>query len=265
MQDMLQNLPRLDVAVDTLKIRHAPSTENLVWDAWGRGDKDVLTPQFLAIHTSKHGLTKQGKEATLAVAPYIQKYVYAVTKKSRGVLRAHASPWLRAQQTRALLQFPHTLLWRDEPLLIERSYGSALGVNPNEWPMRYPEFNDAYHTNRWHALPPEGESHACVVEKRLTPFAAQQYALHPHDMHISITHAEVMKSWYGHTHRLSPTKFHTWVSGKSVRDLVPNLVLHHYTRRSPDSGKVHTNHLWFRAITPEDFATGRLPEWRYVA
>ena len=232
--------------LDLVLVRHGESEGNLAREASKRGDRSLMTGEFLARPASSWRLTPEGRDQAAAAGRWLRLWMQR--EQVQRFDRYYCSPLVRTMETAALLEVPGAA-WQLEPLLRERDFGLWEGFDPEETAARYSRSTEQKQRDRFLWRPECGESTPDVDMRAREMFATFARELSGRRV-ICVTHEDVMLAV---RFRLEKMTIPEWLAlDDDHSQKIVNCGILHYTRRCPKTHEVDTKFGWVRRIAPSD-------------
>ncbi len=242
----------MTMPVDLILVRHGHSEGNLVIERAKKGDDSLFTPDFRERPGHRWRLTNEGRAQAEHAGQWIAGNIGARFD------RYYASPYVRTQETAALLGLPDAE-WRLDQRLRERDWGEIGSLPKAEQASLYPRNTLIQKNDALYWRPPGGESIA-DVRMRVRTFFDTLHRECEGQAVIVVTHGEVMSAVRGSLEYLSDE---TWLEFDRDRSKkILNTHVYHYTRRDPLNGSVGKYLSWRRDVCP--FKPGADSGWEAI-
>jgi len=219
----------------------------------GAKPEDILTPEFLARHSSKFRLTDEGREQAIVTGAWIRANI------STKFDRYYVSEYLRALETAALLNFP-AAEWRKDFNLRERDYGLMDLLSPEQRRRCYLEEMEIYKKDKFlMPIPGGGESIANVCLRVRSVFDTLHRECE-NDEVCMVCHGEFLWACRIVLERIAMEAYHDLDASKEPFDRIYNCQVLEYTRIDPVTGEEASCYKWMRSVCPSNLKLSR-NEW----
>jgi broad specificity phosphatase PhoE len=238
--------------IDLILVRHGQSEGNLAQHHAKHGDYSYWTEELRKRHTSKYRLTDLGIEQSKITGEWIKENI------SESFDRYYVSEYLRAKETAAYMNFEEAE-WFSEFYLREQDFGTLEVEKDVQNEVDYNRELDRKLIDAFYYAPPGGESIAgCCLRvdvwlENLRKSCSGQRVL-------AVCHGNILKAL---RIRLENLRQEDWIKIKNHdRNYVSyNCQVVHYTRRDPNTHKVHRNFEFVRSICPWDLRRSEPNQW----
>lgn len=231
--------------LDLFLVRHGESEGNVALDAAKRGDRRLLTPEYLARSTADYRLTGKGRAQAAAAGRWVRSWMEEVGIERFD--RLYCSPFVRARETAGLLDVPDAA-WQLESLLRERDFGLWEGHSKSESAKKYPWSFEYRRRHKFLWRPECGESTADIdmrVREILGTLAREMAGRRV----LCVTHEDVM---WAFRYRLEKMTIDEWLEREEAEDPpIVNCGILHFSRTTAD-GWVAEKFARMRLVDPLD-------------
>jgi len=218
-------------------VRHGESEGNLARRKFKQGDNSYYTEEFKKRHSSRYRLTTVGQEQAEITGKYIRENIFSSFD------RYYCSDYIRARETAALLTFDGAE-WFSEFYLREQDMGTSdLVGNPNIDQRE----QERRKLDAFYYAPPGGESIAnCCLRVDIWLDALHKSCAGFRV--LAVVHGNILKAM---RIRLEKLRQEEWVNLKNDDNYRSyNCQIVHYSRRNPQTGKIHRNFVYVKTICP---------------
>lgn len=230
---------------DLILVRHGESEGNAVLDAAKRGDKSLMTDEFLARSAADYRLSPGGRVQADRAGGWIRDWM--AEEGFDAFDRLYCSPFARACETAATLAL-HRAEWQLEPLLRERDWGLWEGLDKTATAERFPISTGQKVRNKFLWRPECGENTPDVdmrAREMLGTFAREL----PGRRVICVTHEDVMWAFRFRLEKLTVGQWLQHEASDKAEHQIVNCAVLHYTRVAED-GTVGAKFVRVRLVDP---------------
>jgi NAD+ kinase len=236
----------MPLPIDLVLIRHGESEGNLVNKRDRTGDTSLATAEHRARHNSRWRLTNQGIRQAKAAGQWIKKNI-------PGEFDAYlTSEAVRAKETAGYLALPNAQ-WEEEPYLMERDHGDLDGVPKEEREKIFAANLAKRELQEYWWRPPNGETRLETGMRwdRVMVSLANRHSDH---REIIVAHETMIEA--GLIRRLHWTveQFCSWKATNDPATKIHNCQVVHFSRRDPETGRIHPSVRWYRSVCPWNLA-----------
>ena len=225
--------------IDIVLIRHGESEGNIAQEASKMGDDSLWIEEFRERHTSNYRLTDLGRKQALVAAKWIKENIDETFDAY------FCSEYIRAIETAALLDFPHSR-WSTEFYLREKDRGILGGVSKQERENEFSDLLKKMKRDAFYVAPPGGESVAssCLrVDAMLNSWRGS----HAGQKILVVCHGNIMNAFRVRLEGISASRYEELEKEKTY-----NCQIFWFSRRNPETGYIHGSPTWARSICPWD-------------
>eukprot|EP00320_Phaeocystis_rex_P019203 CAMPEP_0119084258 /NCGR_PEP_ID=MMETSP1178-20130426/128923_1 /TAXON_ID=33656 /ORGANISM="unid sp, Strain CCMP2000" /LENGTH=347 /DNA_ID=CAMNT_0007067209 /DNA_START=35 /DNA_END=1078 /DNA_ORIENTATION=- len=250
--------PRLE---ELVIVRHGESEGNVAYEASVAGDHSMYSGAFLERHSALWRLTEKGEDQAKIAGEWLRSNIKCSSDKRQ--FDCHfTSEYVRAMETAGLLGLPGAR-WRPEVMLRERDWGEYDLCSQQQ---RREAFEDYEARRRRESLfwaPPGGESLAQVVQRvdAFLLFINRRFA---GGRVIIICHGELMWAFRLRFERLSQLRYREMQAERCSRQKIHNGQIIVYSRRCPETAKLHSSFRFQRFVCPWDVSRSGGDGWRPI-
>jgi len=241
---------------DLVLVRHGQSEGNLAKHFAKLGDDSYWTEELKHRHTSKYRLTELGIEQSKLTGKWLKENI------SETFDRYYTSEYLRAKETAAYLNFEGAE-WFSEFYLREQDMGNMEEFEQNiEHEENYNREIDRKSIDAFYYAPPGGESIAnCCL--RVDVWLDNLRKSCSGQTVIAVCHGNILKAI---RIRLEHLRQEDWIKIKNhdIHYISYNCQIVHYSRRDPNTGKIHRNFEFVRSTCPWDLRRSEPNEWTKI-
>jgi len=227
--------------IDLIFIRHGESEGDLA-NRMAKAGELMWTEEFKKRHSSKYRLTTKGVQQAKTAGKWLKENV-ATTFDAY-----YCSEYVRAMETAAHLQIPHSL-WYTEFFLREQDQGVLAGRPTKDNEELYANELQRRSRDIFYYQPPGGESIANLalrVDRWLSTVRAQFSGCRV----VTVCHGTTLKAARLRIERLKQEEWHKLDHDPYL--IANNCQIVHYSRRNPEDGSVHRELEWVRSVCPWD-------------
>lgn len=220
-------------------VRHGESEANIVQKML-RNDPDATAPEgFYDRHDRWTRLSALGQHQAIKAGHFILEHFRSDFD------RYYVSSLSRTIETAGLLAISGK--WQIDDRWRERDWGEYGRLNDAEREAIMPQSKKIHGLSKWDWCPPGGESLATGVTLRFRSILDSLHREMDRKKVIAVTHGEMIEVARATLERLTPEE---WMEQeKDPNYKLPNGVIVHYSRRSPDNA-LGSKIAWRRVICP---------------
>ncbi len=235
----------MTLPVNLILVRHGQSEGNAAKRLSEAGDHSAYSEEFRNRHSGSFRLTALGRQQAEDTGRWIQKHLAVAFD------RYYVSEYIRAKETAALLGLPFSD-WLSDPYLTERDWGDIDIAPENERNARFAAALKMRSIEPFFWRPPNGESFMSLCMRIDRVLLTLHRECSGYENVILVCHGEVMRGFQVRLERPSQQRFRELVSSDDPADRIHNCEIMHYTRKDPNSGKIHPYAKWVRKIRPAE-------------
>jgi len=164
-------------------------------------------------------------------------------------------------ETAALLDLPNAF-WCTDFYLRERDWGQLGQLSNEQIFEKFASEIERKKLNSFFWAPPGGESLAnvCLRVDRVLGLLQKEC---PDKRVVVVGHGEVMWAFRVRLERISQSRYQQMDKSGSTFDRLHQCHVLHYTRRDPETGKLHPHINWFRSVCPWNLSLST-NEWQRI-
>lgn len=236
----------MTLPIDLVLVRHGQSEGNLAKRLSEAGDHSAFDRAFRKRHTRSFRLTNLGRSQATRTGDWLRREL-----GPQYFDRYYTSEYARAIETALELSLPNAD-WFTEPDLNERDWGDLDKYNEEERMERFAQDLEMRDVEPFLWRPQNGENFLWL---RFRVNRGPILTLHNEcsDKRVIIVcHGEVMWAFRVILERMPQLEFKRLHLSKRHEDRIHNCQVLHYTRRDPQTGKLHKYMGWLRMVRPTD-------------
>lgn len=233
----------MPLPIDLVLVRHGTSEGNAAKRRSEKGDHTAIR-LLEGRHTASFRLTEQGRRQAAQAGEWLRKEFWP----KPGFDRYYASEYVRALETAGLMRLPDAK-WYTDFYISERDWGDLDVLPEDERQEKFGKALELRNTEPFFWTPPNGESfaHLCLRIDRMLTTLARECS----EKRVIITcHGEVKWAFRIRLERMPQLVFKELHLSKDPLHKIHNCQITHYTRLSPETGKLERYYNWVRMIRP---------------
>lgn len=233
----------MPMPIDLVLVRHGTSEGNAAKRLSEKGDHSAIA-KLKGRHTASFRLTEQGRHQAKRAGDWLKRAYYPAP----GFDRYYASEYARALETAGLLDLPEAR-WYTDFYISERNWGDMDVLPEDERQEKFGEALALRHSEPFFWTPHNGESFAdlCLRIDRMLATLARECS---EKRVLIVCHGEVMWAFRIRLERMAQGTFKELHLSKDPMHKIHNCQIIHYTRTSPETGKIDRHYNWMRWIRP---------------
>ncbi|HXV26886.1 MAG TPA: histidine phosphatase family protein [Candidatus Paceibacterota bacterium] len=234
------------IPIDLILVRHGESEGNVANRASRGGDHCFFTDEHRGRHSREFRLTDRGIVQAKAAGEWIRKNVPLPLD------RFYVSDYIRAKETAYLLDLPDAL-WRSEFHLRERDHALMDNITDAEKKECFATEQALYEQDPFLAYPAGGGESFAMHCFRLKATMLEHWARECSDKRvIAVCHGHVMRALQVELEALDHDDFIRLNASDEPRDRIRNCQVMWYSRRDPDTKKLHDAVVAVRSASPSE-------------
>ena len=250
----------MPLPIDIFLVRHGQSEGNKANTASRNNDNSFFTPEFKDKHSRVFRLTDNGIEQAKAAGKWLRANV------PMPLDRFYVSDYIRAKETAAHLDLPNAC-WRVEFHLRERDMALMDNCPEDEKKKLFALEHKQFTIDPFLSFPAGGGESIADLCQRLKTTMIAHWARECSDKRIAaVCHGHVMRALQLEFEDLGHDDFIRLDPSKKPKDKIRNCQILWYTRRDPNTNKLHPNLVAVRSICPLNSETGTSEDfgWREI-
>jgi broad specificity phosphatase PhoE len=235
------------VPIDLILVRHGQSEGNAAKRASEDDDQCFsYTEEFLGRHSREFRLTDLGIRQARAAGGWLRANV------PMPLDRFYVSDYIRAKETAVHLELANAL-WRVEFHLRERDHALMDNIPPAETATRFPREHEEHERDPFLAYPAGGGESFALHCFRMKATMLEHWARECSDKRvIAVCHGHVMRALQVELESLDHDDFIRLNKSKRPEDRIRNCQVLWYSRRDPETQKLHDAVVAVRSASPSE-------------
>jgi len=241
--------------VDLVLVRHGESEGNLAQHRSKHGIQKDWEGPFSMRHSSRYRLTDKGRQHAATAGEYIRSNIYGTFD------RYYTSEYVRAMETASLLGIDQAQ-WELDFNLRERDMGVLSEVSKKDQLEAYSSELERRDRDLFYWQPSGGESIAGTCQ-RVHHFLTELQRNCSGLRVLVVCHCNILEAFRILLEKLTQNQWMLLRNSNNPFDRIHKSQIFWYSRRNPETHRVHGNMNWVQSICPWDVSRSR-NEWETI-